>query len=573
MPVSPAVALKQTQAIVKDLRKDPTKWEALDAAWEFFLQKRRDQSLHSLYDDAFVEAGGPELIAAHMASGDPKKQEAMVPVLLGITSGHCPKSSIAICANKATMSAMADIMRTKKGDMTVYFTQFRVAYSARGLWAKVFSYLSAHEENHAILEALNLKQLFIEATKTESATTFAATLFLANVFGNREDSAADAALVSSAANMSHIVSTLAVGHDRFNTQWFPSDLAPPLRRLALSDHNKEMLREAKIFPPLKRVLCCDEVVGDSVTYKEMLLLVVNLAFDSSNKIEMKREKFDDVIENLAIHPATKPQHMKLIEQLRWMLNPPPEPEKGSRRANVATKPGVSGVVGEGAQVMLSYNWDNQPRVIALAEKLKQAGIRVWLDVEQMEGSTMAAMADAVETSQVVVVCVSRKYKESSNCRLEGEYAYQKRKEIVPLMMEENYAADGWLGALLGTKLWYDCTSDELMHRNIESAIAAIRKRLGTSSTAPTAPSAPAPRASPVTWSEAEVAAWLAKVLPEEHTALEGLAKLTGQSMHQLATWSRRDASFYYKMLSMVCPGVAENLSLFSRLTYHLENNW
>eukprot|EP01048_Picozoa_sp_COSAG05_P008674 COSAG05_NODE_673_length_7989_cov_2.973638_1_plen_99_part_00 len=46
------------------------------------------------------------------------------------------------------------------------------------------------------------------------------------------------------------------------------------------------------------------------------------------------------------------------------------------------------------------------------------------------------------------------YKESSNCRLEAQYAYQQQVDIVPLIMEEGYRAKGWLGMLVGVRLYY-----------------------------------------------------------------------------------------------------------------------
>ena len=64
------------------------------------------------------------------------------------------------------------------------------------------------------------------------------------------------------------------------------------------------------------------------------------------------------------------------------------------------------------------------------------------------------MSDAVENAQVVVCCISESYKESGNCRLELQYTHQQEKEIVPLLMEDGYRATGWLGLLLGTKLWF-----------------------------------------------------------------------------------------------------------------------
>ena len=40
------------------------------------------------------------------------------------------------------------------------------------------------------------------------------------------------------------------------------------------------------------------------------------------------------------------------------------------------------------------------------------------------------------------------------CRLEANYGFQCGVDMVPLMMQENYKAKGWLGLILGTRLWY-----------------------------------------------------------------------------------------------------------------------
>eukprot|EP01047_Picozoa_sp_COSAG01_P009322 COSAG01_NODE_381_length_17848_cov_10.220338_10_plen_90_part_00 len=46
------------------------------------------------------------------------------------------------------------------------------------------------------------------------------------------------------------------------------------------------------------------------------------------------------------------------------------------------------------------------------------------------------------------------HKESTNCRMEAQYAHQQEKDMVPLMMEDGYWAKGWLGMILGMRLWY-----------------------------------------------------------------------------------------------------------------------
>ena len=41
----------------------------------------------------------------------------------------------------------------------------------------------------------------------------------------------------------------------------------------------------------------------------------------------------------------------------------------------------------------------------------------------------------------------------AQCRLEANYGYQQQLEMIPLMTEKGYSAKGWLGMILGTRLW------------------------------------------------------------------------------------------------------------------------
>eukprot|EP01050_Picozoa_sp_SAG11_P004087 SAG11_NODE_252_length_11593_cov_7.436663_5_plen_179_part_00 len=86
--------------------------------------------------------------------------------------------------------------------------------------------------------------------------------------------------------------------------------------------------------------------------------------------------------------------------------------------------------------------NHQKIVLRVVEALQLRGYDVWVDVQQMSGSTVDAMALAVENASVVLICISRSYKESSNCRLEANYALQREVGIVPLMLEEGYHPDG-----------------------------------------------------------------------------------------------------------------------------------
>jgi hypothetical protein len=105
-------------------------------------------------------------------------------------------------------------------------------------------------------------------------------------------------------------------------------------------------------------------------------------------------------------------------------------------------------------VMLSYNWGHQDVIKRINSALQARKYAVWIDVEKMQGSTVEAMAEAVEQAACVVYGISQAYKESTNCRMEAQYAWQQKKDMVPLMLEEQYRPTGWLGMMLGVRLWY-----------------------------------------------------------------------------------------------------------------------
>eukprot|EP01043_Picozoa_sp_COSAG02_P052253 COSAG02_NODE_5599_length_4198_cov_5.262503_2_plen_990_part_01 len=130
-------------------------------------------------------------------------------------------------------------------------------------------------------------------------------------------------------------------------------------------------------------------------------------------------------------------------------------------------------------VMVSYNWDHQDVILRVVGSLQSRGYLVWVDIEQMKGSTVDTMALAVEGSAVVLIGVSRAYKESTTCRMECQYAFEKKKAIVPLKLTDGYEADGWLSLLLGTSLWYAFYGSTLSSETaFESHVDSLARELG-----------------------------------------------------------------------------------------------
>ena len=68
---------------------------------------------------------------------------------------------------------------------------------------------------------------------------------------------------------------------------------------------------------------------------------------------------------------------------------------------------------------------------------------------------MSAMADAVENSEFVIMCMSDAYKQSTYCQAEAEYAFNCKRRLIPLIMRQGYRPDGWLGFMIGSRIYVD----------------------------------------------------------------------------------------------------------------------
>ena len=72
----------------------------------------------------------------------------------------------------------------------------------------------------------------------------------------------------------------------------------------------------------------------------------------------------------------------------------------------------------------------------------------------MRRNVYDSMAEGVTGAGCVVAFMSAEYERSENCRLELQYAKQLGRPIVPVLMEREYTAAGWLGIVTaGAPVW------------------------------------------------------------------------------------------------------------------------
>ena len=329
--------------------------------------------------------------------------------------------------------------------------------------------------------------------------------------------------------------------DRHSNGYSAKELAEGLSHLAINDANKNILGQNGIIPVLISVIKTSNEDEEKASATRALWM---LAFDDNNKKEIRQEE----------------GAMDILHQLQQSENP--EVQKAAAGAlweiEGKTARHLERIESTGNHVMISYQWDSQEVLVEVKNRLQASGYRVWMDLEQMGGSTLEAMAKAVENSSVVLICVSERYKESPNCRSEAEYAYQLRKDIIPLMMQGKYRGDGWLGMLVGTKLWFDFQSKHVLEQGVTKLIRELGGR-GKELDVTDGPSEPAIRAvqadvlvapsSPgvSTWTNKVVKQWF-KEIGLEKVCKEDISEMNGQTLIDLQELRGECPDYFYKCI-------------------------
>ena len=323
------------------------------------------------------------------------------------------------------------------------------------------------------------------------------------------------------------------------------ELAEGLSHLAINDHNKKILGQNGAIRVLTATLQTSNDDEETASGARALWM---LAFDDTNKDKIRQE--EGTLNTIrALYHSANPEVQEAAAGALWEIE-----GKTARSNEDKTKETT------GKHVMISYQWDAQEVLVEVKNKLQASGYRVWMDLEQMGGSTLEAMAKAVENAAVVLVCVSQRYKESPNCRSEAEYAYELRKDIIPLMMQRNYTADGWLGMLLGTKLRIGFQSKQIVDSGVRKLIKELRGRgrdvdttdgPGEALIRPIEASvvaAPPQQSTNVSsWTNEDVKIWLTEI-GLKHVCKKDISEFNGQTLIDLQELRGECPDYFYKCL-------------------------
>jgi len=148
------------------------------------------------------------------------------------------------------------------------------------------------------------------------------------------------------------------------------------------------------------------------------------------------------------------------------------------------------------QLFFSHTWktdklgrNNHERVKKLVEGIQKIGWKTWFDEDDMVGNIDASMADGIDRAQCIIVCLTEEYcikvnhtarnpRVRDNCHKEWNYAHNRGKLMIPIIMEP-YMLDpskwpaGVVPLHLGTTLYLDASNDNI----IDHCIFELHKTL------------------------------------------------------------------------------------------------
>ncbi|KAL4227784.1 hypothetical protein ACF0H5_013220 [Mactra antiquata] len=331
-----------------------------------------------------------------------------------------------------------------------------------------------------------------------------------------------------------------------------TELVDGLATIAQSDKTKkEIMMKKDLLPTILTII-------EGKNTHEILAcvkLVWELSFLSENKEMLKNDK--KLIATLKTLRNSSDYDLKSAVNSVWfILFDQDERKKPDKKVNE-----VKGPKKKSQHIMISYCWGDKENVLRIYEILNKEGYRLWIDVHNMAQYTniLDGMAQAIEDAYAVIICFSEKYKNSQNCRTEANYVFQLQKKIVPLKMQRGYKPDGWLGILIGARLYiefsphydFDTQMGKLRenlseeHTNDDEIVAP--KTVATATATATSSVHQISNSNAVKWTKKEVDEWI-KRNKLEHVTSKMLKRVTGEHIDFLYRVMLKSPDTYYRWL-------------------------
>jgi male-specific lethal 1 len=221
-----------------------------------------------------------------------------------------------------------------------------------------------------------------------------------------------------------------------------SDYVLAMKNLAAVDDLRAMLGKHGVIPSL--IMVFEHASATALDKEFAASSLWNLSYDNNNRGILKAipnalQIFRSILED--DHTEATFLLRKNLSGVMQLMGEPTTHLPMTLRQEIGLPSRLTGIDHVRGHIMLSYNWGSQPLVLWIRHQLQRAGYRVWVDVEEMKGSTLEAMAQAAEDASAFVMVMTDAYKNSPNCRAEAEYAWtiSKRNKgsppIIPIMAQ------------------------------------------------------------------------------------------------------------------------------------------
>lgn len=363
-------------------------------------------------------------------------------------------------------------------------------------------------------------------------------------------------------------------YDVFNIKdhWKSSPVLTHVRSLAVRDENRAVMFEMTgikwklgpfrqgVYDILGSLLDAWKDTRDEEDWDSMIRAIESLglfAFDNEPlQLMRSNTKLLKLIDATTATSGKEPRRVKHAAQtLAFKL------KENERKLVQVAKPI------DAKKIMISYSWSASLELARLIDAyLSKRGFHIWRDenLDAMKGNILEAMANAIDSSQVVLILVTRAYKDSLNCQAELTYARRQKKKIIPIAAELGFAVDGpgWLGMALGGLLFYDVTNHEkLLESQLDVMIAKELHDIDVESTSVKfAEVALVRRTNPPPNDETEIRVWLsANELNDVADILIGEGFVDAKSLKTLCEMTAKD--------------IKESLIISLAMAIRLKNAW
>ena len=150
---------------------------------------------------------------------------------------------------------------------------------------------------------------------------------------------------------------------------------------------------------------------------------------------------------------------------------PPSTSKLVLPAGPKTKP----LLADGKHAFLSYQWNVQEQVKEIKCLLNDRNVKCWMDIDGgMKSDIYDSMAEGVQGAACLICFMTQAYQDSANCKLELKFAQQSGVPIIPVMMQANFKASGWLAILTAGSIWTPMYESAKVLEGVNSLIVQAR---------------------------------------------------------------------------------------------------